>query len=392
MKITFSTSHGDFKISKWNFNLSLIELCKLNKIPHHSVSFYGKKGTEYNLIVGLHNKLGDLLALFNEVILKPDRNIDYLNVVDRTLKIKKNSNPVSEYSFPSTDGNELHHFEFSQLDCLTYVTKKVTEFLANEVKIDPLKKIVLGISGGGDSNTLIASFIKSGLVNKAQLIGVMMLGIPDWDLGRSRAEEICKDHDIEFQVVDPKTMNFLLGKPLERDWVEDFENIFPDADLEVLGTHCIKLALKHIANEVNAQAVVTGLNLEDILAECFLTTIKGVLPPPFPIRRVDGLEFWHPLYKIPKKIIDGCYPKYSFQNYQERFPSRMIGRAIPYYLSQSMHTLIPGVEFDLLEGFKKLSDQNLNYGYNDTKLGFMTSEPIENELKSKWKRFIEHGT
>jgi tRNA(Ile)-lysidine synthase TilS/MesJ len=261
--------------------------------------------------------------------------------------------------------------------------------MPNEVKIDQSRKIVLGISGGGDSNTLVKSFVESGIVKKDQLIAVMMMGIPDWDLGKGRAEEICKSYGIEFRMIDSKTINLLLGKKAERDWVKDFEESFPDADLEVLGTHCIKLALQKVAKEQHAQAIVTGLNLEDILAECFLSLSKGVLPPHFPIRIIDGFEFWHPLYKIPKKIIDGCFPKYSFQNYSERFPSKMKGRAIPYYLSQSMHTLIPGIEFDLLEGFKKLSKQNLIHGFHDNELGFMTVERVDDDLKSKWKNFIE---
>ena len=282
----------------------------------------------------------------------------------------------------------MHHFELSESDCRKFVIKKVTSFLKNEAVIHPTKKIILGISGGGDSNTLMMSFLESGIVKRNQLIAVMMLGIPDWDRGKSRAEAICKEHGVELRFVEASKITELLGKHQISDWVEDFEKVFPDADLEVLGTHCIRLALKYIAEETSAQAIVTGLNLEDILAECFFATIKGVLPPPFPIRVVDGLPFWHPLYEIPKKILAGCYPRYSLQNYNDRYPSRMLGRAIPYYLSQSMHGLISGIEFDLLNGFKELSKLNKSYGVFDSELGFSTLEPLSDDIRSKWQQFI----
>ena len=139
----------------------------------------------------------------------------------------------------------------------------------------------------------------------------------------------------------------------------------------------------------DTQAIVTGLNLEDILAECLFSTIKGSIPPPFPVRPIDGIPFWHPLYQIPKKIIDGCYPKYSLQNYNDRYPSKMLGRAIPYYLAQSMHGLIPGVEFDLLEGFKEISKQNKSYGVFDSQIGFTILDGLTDDVRDKWRQFIE---
>lgn len=388
MEIFFSTPHGNFKINKWHFNQCLKDLCIQNKIPYQSVSFYGKKNEDFTLLVGLHRPLNDFTGIYETIYIKADRNIDYYTAINKHVKIKSSKNPVSEYTFPAESGKELHHFELSQQECRKYVVKEVSHFLQNEVILDS-RKIILGISGGGDSNTLMLSFLESGFVQKEQLIAVMMLGIPDWDRGKSRAEAICKDHGVDLQFVDMEQINSLLGKPKHRDWVEDFEKIFPDADLEVLGTHCIRLALSYIAKKENAQAVVTGLNLEDILAECFFAIMRGKIPPPFPIRPIDRLAFWHPLYRIPKKIIDGCYPKYSFQNYNDRYPSNMLGRAIPYYLSQCIHGMMPGVEFDLLEGFKEISKLQRSYGVFDPALGFSTVDPISDDIRDKWNQFIE---
>jgi tRNA(Ile)-lysidine synthase TilS/MesJ len=388
MKVTFSTPHGDFKINRWRIDQTLKELCIQHRIPFQSVSFYGKKREELSLIIGLNIPLSNFVDVYENIIIKADRNIDYRKSTCKNIKIKSVPHPVSEYTFPDESGDALLHFELSQSDCQNYVISEVSQFLKNEVSIDPEKKIILGVSGGGDSNTLIMSFLKSDLIDPNQLIAVMMLGIPDWDRGQSRAEALCQEYGIALRIVTAETVNRLLGRSVEKDWVEDFEKVFPDADLEILGTHCIRLALTHVAKETGAQAVVTGLNLEDILAECLFATMQGKLPPPFPVRPVDGLPFWHPLYRIPKKIIDGCYPKLSLQNYNDRYPSHMPGRAIPYFISQSMHGIAPGIEFDLLNGFKKISKLNKPYGVFDSELKFSTLEPIPKELRSKWQQFI----
>ncbi len=360
-------------------------------IPFQSASFYGKNGEDISILIGLYQPIEQFIGAYDQILIKADRNIDYNAVINKNINIRRSSNPTSEYTFPSETGLELQHFELSQNDCRDFVIKNVTTCLKNEMTINPTKKIVLGVSGGGDSNTLILSFLESGLVQKDQLVGVMMQGIPDWDKGRSRAEAICHEHDIEFRVIDKTKVNELLGRGKEGCWVEDFEKVFPDADLEVLGTHCIRLALKFVAQEMSAQAIVIGVNLEDILAECFLATTRGQLPPPFPVRKIDGFSFWYPLYKIPKKIIDGCYPKFSLQNYNERYPSRMLGRAVPYYLSQSIHTLLPGAEFDLINGFKQLSKLNQSFAVFDEELGFTVIDAIHEELRKKWNQFIKNS-
>jgi RimJ/RimL family protein N-acetyltransferase len=49
---------------------------------------------------------------------------------------------------------------------------------------------------------------------------------------------------------------------------------------------------------------------------------------PFPRRVVDGVSIFYPLYRCPKRILDGCFPKYSLENYENRYPSHLHGRAL----------------------------------------------------------------
>jgi tRNA(Ile)-lysidine synthase TilS/MesJ len=389
MEISFVTAHGKFRINTLSDESTLQEICWFNKIPVHNVTFYGVTDDDTSIIIGKHEPIKKFKKVFQSIVMRPDRNIDYKSICQKEVKSRPSINPVAEYTFPSESAVENLHFEFSERQCKEYVLQQVSSFFENEVTIEPTSKIVIGISGGGDSNTIIEAFLNSGKVRCDQIVAVMMLGIPDWDKGRPRAEAICAEHNVELRFVDAQTVNKLLGRTRESDWLEDFEKVFPDADLEVLGTLAIRLSLISVAKSVGAQAIVTGLNLEDILAECLLSTIQGESPLPFPVRNIDGISLWYPLYNIPKKILDGCHPKYSLANYQERYPSKMLGRANVYYLGQMLNCLIPGSEFDLLHGFKKLANKNTNLGVYDEKLGFSVLQQLPLELRNRWMLFTQ---
>ena len=102
------------------------------------------------------------------------------------------------------------------------------------------------------------------MVKKDQLVAVMMMGIPDWDLG-GRAEELCAKHDIQLEFVNADEVNQLLGRKTTSDWVTSFEKAFPEAGLEVLGTLAIRVALEHAAKtKFDSQTIAIGLNLEDL--------------------------------------------------------------------------------------------------------------------------------
>lgn len=114
----------------------------------------------------------------------------------------------------------------------------------------------------------------------------------------------------------------------------------------------------------------------------------GKLPIPFPRRVIDGVSIFYPLYKCPKRILDGCFPKYSLENYEDRYPSHLNGRAIAYCFAQSINSLIPGLEFDLLSGLEKISSHwnSEELVYNAT-MEFSTLGPVSLEAQAKWRQY-----
>jgi hypothetical protein len=337
------------------------------------------------LVTGVDKPISEWASITNEVILQPDRNIDYGGLCLKPIEAQQVKDGVTEYSF-GTGNHYVTHCELTQIQAQRYVTDKIRSFFKGISPVTP-KPIIVGVSGGGDSNMLVQGLLGSGVVKHSQIIAVMMLGVPDWDLGKSRAEEICSKLGVKIKFVSADQVGEILGKKSKSRWIEDFEKLFPDTDLEVLGTLAIRLSLSHVAKQLDAQAIVLGPNLEDCLAEALLSILKGEIPPPVPVRRLDDIDFWYPLFEVPKKIVDGCFPKYSQQNYLDRYPSKMPGRSVPYYLAQMLPSLIPGIEFDLLRGVQDLSSKYPRVGKKDPLLGFDTLNLPELRTLLDWERW-----
>ena len=136
--------------------------------------------------------------------------------------------------------------------------------------------------------------------------------MPDWDTGLPRAQQICQEAGLELQIIESKLVNNIVaGTSSNIDWTKGFLNLYPDSDLEMIGTLVIRLVLSYIARQNDTDMIVTGLNLEDILAEAFYAIFKKEPLLPFSVREVDGINILYPLYRCPKRILDGCYPKLS---------------------------------------------------------------------------------
>mgnify|MGYP001565910924 CR=1 FL=1 len=395
MSLIFRTAHGDFEIPVAEPRLTIIEILKANGIPYHSVAMFRySQATGSKRITGLYEAYADLHQ-GETIMLCTDRNIDYPALLNKPIEFVREAKAITEYSFDAHDeeDNTISHVELTPEDCMAFVTDKVSLFLKDDVNLDPNAKIVVGVSGGGDSNAILHALLGTGKIKKEQLVPVMILGIPDWDKGRPWAEAICDNLGIKLTVLSSKDINTLLKrKTTSDDWAYDFEKLFPDADLEMIGTHAVRIGLRHIALKEQAQAMITGLNLEDLLAEAMLNLMQGERPLPFPVRTIDEMDLWYPLYQCPKKIIDGCFPKYALENYNDRFPSKMYWRAACYYLAQMVHPTLPGIEYTLLEGFKKMANTDKRKLYFDKKLGFSSTEKLDEETHAIWMKFLSGNT
>lgn len=391
--IIFNSAQGKYELQNDNSDETMIEFLKRKRIPYNAISLYGQQSTGNNLklVVGLNKTLAELNSKYDNIIVQPDRNIDFQSLLQRPLEIIKNETQdyVGEYVLDSLNkGQNSVLKKFSLDESKKFVNTAVGDVLA-ETKIDFGKKIVFGISGGGDSNTLLEAFIANGFP-KDNLIPVMIHGIPDMDQGTLRAREISREQGLKLIELSSKDVDRILGR-VNQDgtWASDYEDLFND-DLESIATLVIRLGLAEVAKEYDAQAIVTGLNLEDILAESIAMVSKGYAPAKYPERIIDDTRIIYPLYRVPKKIIDATHPKYSLENYIQRFPSRSHWRAVSYYFAQSISTILPGMEFRLIDGFKKIA-ANAELPYRkDPSIGLPVLGEIDEKTENLWNQFINN--
>ncbi|MDR6935339.1 hypothetical protein [Luteibacter sp. 3190] len=383
MSIFVITPHGRFEVTNWKAENTILEVCQLNRIPANAISLYIEQAGSRRLVTNLLSTVDELVPPDANLTIRPDRNIDYHEIIPETIITDVGADDVSEYFFSNNNRSYLLSGLTSE-ECRDYVNASVNAVIDAHGSDIRAAHVVVGISGGGDSNALLGALVAAGVKN---IYPVMMMGIPDWDRGKHRAEAICAAHNIPLRVVESGDVGRLLGVAEGRNWVQAFEETYPDVDFEMLGTLAVRLVLAAVAKEQGATTVITGTNLEDLLGEALMCILEGQPPLPYPRRKIGDIDIFYPLYTCPKKIIDGCFPKYSLENYEDRFPSRLRGRALAYYLAQSMNALIPGIEFDLLEGLRKLS-RNWDSSHFDSDLGFTVLRSISKESKDRWNAFL----
>ncbi|QBG92196.1 hypothetical protein EYR26_12200 [Xanthomonas oryzae] len=391
MEIRIISAHGDYEVQLPSTNLTLAEICQLNRIPLSSAAFYSRRHDtgEVAPFADTLAKISELEQRFSQIVIRPDRNIDYNKVMPAAMETDVSPQDVTSYLFKSVSSEEAKVIQkgFTAKECREYVDKQVARVVDRHQDIMRDAPIVVGISGGGDSNALLGALIAAGIA-KENIRAVMIMGVPDWDKGRSRAQALCESYGIELRVYEADEVSAVLGLRPGKDWVSGFEKTYPGVDVEVIGTLAIRRVLAAEVARLGGNTIVTGLNLEDLLADALMRVLEGKLPLPFPKRVVDGISIVYPLYMCPKRILDGCFPKYSLENYEDRYPSHLDGRAIAYVLAQSMNPLMAGIEFDLLRGLERLSEQwNSDELAFNPGIGFATIGNVSLEDQAKWRQY-----
>lgn len=389
LRLIFRSSHGD-RFLEARKSESIIDVCRKYGIPSTQISTYLQtEDGKITLFVRPNQPFGDYVN-GHEVIIFPNRNIDYHALLGGEDRINERIGASTWIKVREHNSVGEHRFITEYLN-----PEEAQEIVAMEVKEALLhakvadEPIVIGTSGGGDSNALLGAIVKSGLISSKNIIPVMMLGIPDWDKGVERAEAICKENGLKLKTVSDKETAEILGfSDPDRDWVTAFEREFPGDDLEVLGVYAVRRVLESVAKDEGARTIVIGSNLEDCLSDVLYYISSGKVPFPKPIGTMGHVDILYPLWLTPKSIIDGCYPKYSLENYEARYPSKMYGRAYFYYLAQMLVEAYPGAGQDILRGSSKLSDAFFKELPYDEEFDTPIVSPIPLDIRMKLRKLF----
>jgi hypothetical protein len=107
-----------------------------------------------------------------------------------------------------------------------------------------------------------------------------------------------------------------------------------------------------------------------------------------PVRRIGDVSLLMPLWLCPKRIIDGCFPKYSLDNYEARYPCFSLGRNLYYSVVYSMQSQFPGFIEQLAQGFSTAASENpVEYTY-DEQLGFHVERLVPLALRRKFQKMV----
>lgn len=372
----------------------LIDLLTKNGVPWSAVSIYAipKAGGDPVLLSPLDRRLCDLQDV-SEVLLYFNRNVNpfiFSLGQFKTIESADAGEEATEYFYQRLDNEhgatESFLKKLSPDECRAIVADRVEEVILDAVPQG--SDLVVGVSGGGDSNALLYGLSRAS-EHDINVHPLIITGIPDWDAGVPRARGLCDTYGLDLTVVDEDGVKDLLGIPKDSvPLIDRFEREFKGDDFEFLGTLLIRLALSNYANEFGSSYICTGLNLEDILCEGLFRVSTGLKPAPVPSRQIGDVNLVMPLWLCPKRVIDGCFPKLSLENYDARYPCFSLGRNLYYSIIYSLQSQFPGFLEQMARGMSELSNEDpVEYTF-DEQLGFHVERFVPFALRRRFEKML----
>jgi tRNA(Ile)-lysidine synthase TilS/MesJ len=391
--VSIVTAHGRQPL-KGAPDERLVDMLQRNGVPWSAVAAYvaPKGGGELKLSPSLDKRLQEFEDT-EEILLYFNRNVNPFLFSLNNFKIVESDNSevqATDYFYQKFDNTrssaEVFLKKLSPEECRLVIADRVAETIREQMPDGG--KLVVGVSGGGDSNALLYGLSQlraSGL----EVHPIIIKGIPDWDLGVPRAQALCENYGLDLTVVEEDDVKELLGISRgSASLIDRFEREFKGDDFEFVGTLLIRLALLQHAKRLGAEFICTGLNLEDVLCEAMFRVSSGLRPAGFPARRIGETTLLFPLWLCPKRIIDGCFPKYSLQNYDARYPCFSLGRNLYYSLVYAIQSQFPGYAEQLARGLSELSrEAPVTYTF-DEQLGFHVERFVPFPLRQKFLRMV----
>lgn len=293
-----------------------------------------------------------------EIVLRCIRNTDFRDILPIKTKVNRTEEPIisiNERNISEKNSEEITH-EINAHTAKKIVQEKILGFL----KENNLGDIaIVGISGGGDSNTLAEAIKLFNTNNKNKKYKFFTIIFdPLWSKSAAeRAIELCVKNNLEHEVYDEGKMEVLLNMKngALRDMYIEYCDRFGKNSNHFFGTFLISLVARKLCEKNRAKEYILGFNREDILAELLFSIMNGQKPLAFPVRKFGEIRLLIPVYDVQKLMLDACYPKYSLSNYREREVDQSTPqRNMIYYLAHSIEDIYPNLGLSIMEGVKEL--------------------------------------
>lgn len=394
-KIAIVTTHGRTELSALPAE-RLVDALKRHGVPWSATAVYGRKHDDQSsieLLSVLDHRL-ERLTQYCEILIYFNRNVNpFLFSLNNfsVLGSEDKTSSGTEYFYQMLDNDRgtasTTLAKMSPEDCRDLIADCVIKVVREQVEQNA--KVVVGVSGGGDSNAMLYGLSKAVEETGVEVYPVIAKGIPDWDAGVPRAVELCEKYGLSLRVLEEMEIRDMLGISTDGvSLIDRFEKEFPGDDFEFLGTLIIRLALTKYASELGTQYICTGLNLEDVVCEQMFRLSGGMKPAGMPGRQIGDHKLIMPLWLCPKRIIDGCFPKYSLENYEARYPCFSLGRNLYYSVVYNLQSNFPGYIEGMAQGFSTLAENDpVEYTY-DEGLGIHLERFVPLALRQQFLRML----
>jgi hypothetical protein len=396
--VSLVTAHGRQALSGGQ-DERVADLLARHGVPWSAVSIYavGRDGAPPALRPCLDARLRELDDVA-ELLVYFNRNVNPFAFALGGLAVADSAEPgaaATEYVYQQLDNErgaaQALLKKLSPAECREAVAAQVGETLRAHVPAGA--DLVVGVSGGGDSNALLHGLGALGEGHELRIHPLIVKGIPDWDAGVPRAQELCDAYGLELTIVEEADVKALLGIPPDDGiaLIDRFEREFGGDDFEFLGTLLIRLALSAHARALGTEWICTGLNLEDVLCEGVYRIASGLAPAPIPARRIGDVTLVMPLWLCPKRIVDGCFPRWSLENYDARYPCVSLGRNLYYSVVWALQSQFPAVPEQLAHGLAELAARDPVEYRLDEQLGFHVERFVPFPLRRRFERMRGAG-
>ena len=348
--------------------------------------------------IELHNPQGvqplmgheRLENLDGRVVATVNRNIRLFDVISATTSIAHTEDAVTSYL--TLNGHTDNPFdgtliELSEPDIQRIAIQAVKSTVAESFQQIQERNVLVGFSGGGDSNLLLTAISQSGLFSPDYIVPAMILGIPDWDQQLKQAQDLSTQLGFSLHVIDERQSALIAGIYAIPNALSRFEKEFPSTSIEFFGTWLLRRVLARLSDNYKAYCVFLGGNREDTLAEALYCLTNGLQPLPFPVRTIGDTIFINPLYMLPKRVVDAAYPDYSGANYRSRSQSADIGRTSYYYIAHILQEYLPGFDISLMNGMQRLT-KNDQFVWDEQLKDFIHKDASK-PLRNKWLNVIK---
>jgi len=219
--------------------------------------------------------------LESDVRARANRNVDLVGLSRLAASSALDADEATtEWTFPGIGGGAYERTDagLSQEDCVSIVGEAVCRVL-DAWPPSVARRLVVGISGGGDSNVLLTALVQSKRLAPDDVVPIIVHG-PDMEQHLQVAVELCDELGCPLTVIDQRQAARLAGIRSIRDFFLTFEKHYPDADVDFAWTWLLRRTLAAAARVRGIPAVVIGANREDLLSEGFLRLARGLAPMP----------------------------------------------------------------------------------------------------------------